>query len=244
MKKFAFILFAFMTFFSVGAADTQPSTKSERNLVVEGNRLYAEEKYHEALECYEKALAVNPAYQYALYNKALALTQLASDDNKGTQNDPRVAAQKIFEDIAGQKLNNELAAKSFYNLGNMAYNDNQLDQAINMYKGSLRLDNKNIECRQNLLLALKKKEEQEQNQDQQDQQQEQDKQDQQQQQDQQQDQQNDQQQQQQPQQHQQPQMTQSAEQLLQAMQNKENATRRKAQKQEVPAGRRTTDKPW
>lgn len=240
MNKFALILLGSVICASAYAADTQPSTKTERNLVVEGNRLYASEKYHEALECYEKALALNPAYQYALYNKALALTQLASDDNKGTQNDPRVAARKIFEDIANLKSNDQLAAKSFYNLGNMAFNDNELDRAINMYKGSLRIENKNVECRQNLLLALKKKEEQEQNQDNQDQDKQDQNQDQQQQQQDQQDQNQDQQQQQQPQQ----QMTQSAEQLLQAMQNKENATRRKAQQQEQPAGRRTTDKPW
>ncbi|MDE6301314.1 MAG: tetratricopeptide repeat protein [Muribaculaceae bacterium] len=240
MKKFALILFGAFVALSMSAADTQSSTKTERNLVVEGNKLYAEEKYHEALECYEKALAVNPSYQYALYNKALALTQLASDDNKGTQNDPRVAARKIFEDIANLKSNNTLAAKSYYNLGNMAFNDDELDRAISMYKGSLRIENENKECRQNLLLALKKKEEQDQNQDKQDQQDQQDKND-----EQQQDQQNQQdQQQEQQQQPQQQQMTQSAEQLLQAMQNKENATRRKAQQQEQPAGRRTTDKPW
>lgn len=215
------------------------SKKVERNLVVEGNKLFKEDKYHEALEKYEAALALNPNYQYAMYNKAVALTQLATDDNKGKENDPRKLASQLFADIAQLNTNAELAAKSFYNLGNMSFNDNQFDQAINMYKGSLRINPDNKECRQNLLLALQKKQEQEQNQDKQDQ--DKDKQDQEQQEQQQQQQQ--QQEQQQEQQQQQP-MTQSAEQLLQAMQNKENATRKKNNQQQAQPARRSTDKPW
>ena len=219
-------------------ASDDGSTKAVRNLVVEGNRLFEQEKYHEALEKYEQAIALNPAYQYALYNKAVALTQLATDDNKGTENDPRKQAQEIFAGIAQANTNANLAEKSYYNLGNMAYNDEQYQQAIDMYKGSLRILPENRECRQNLLLALQKKQEQEQNQDKQDQ----DKQDQEQQQQQQQQQQQEQEQ--QEQQQQQPQRSQSAEQLLQAMQNKENQTRKKVEQQPPQPGRRSTDKPW
>lgn len=214
------------------------STKAERNLVVEGNRLFEEDNFHAALEKYDQALASNPSYQYALYDKAVTLTKLATDDNKGTENDPRKAAAEIFAGIAQQKTNDALAAKSYYNLGNMAFNDEQYDQAIDMYKGSLRINPDNRQCRQNLLLALQKKQEQDQNQDKNDQNN--DKEDEQQQQ-QQQDQQ--QQEQQQAQQQQQP-MTQSAEQLLQTMQNKENATRKKTERQQAEQGRRSTDKPW
>ncbi len=217
------------------------SKKVQRNMVVDGNKLFKQDKFHEALEKYDAALALNPSYQYAMYNKAVTLIQLATDDNKGQENDPRKQAAQIFSEIAGLDSNPELAYKSFYNLGNMAFNDNQFDQAINMYKGSLRINPDNKECRQNLLLALQKKQEQEQNQDNQDK--DQDKQDQQQQ-DQQQQQQDQQQQEQQQQQQQQQPMTQSAEQLLQAMQNKENATRKKNNEQQAQPARRTTDKPW
>lgn len=237
MKKLSFTL-ALIALASASAfAAGDGSTKSVRNLVVDGNKLFRAEKYHEALEKYDEAMTLDPAYQYAQYNKAVTLVQLATDDNKGTENDPRKLATELFSQIADFKTNDNLAAKSYYNLGNMAFNDEQYDQAISMYKGSLRINPDNKECRQNLLLALKKKEEQEQNQDNQDQQ------DQEQQQDQQQQQQQQQEQQQQEQQQQQP-MTQSAEQLLQAMQNKENATRRKAEQREAQPARRNTDKPW
>ncbi len=223
---------------SAFAAENDGSTKVMRNLVVEGNKLFGKEQYHRAIEAYDKALAANPSYQYAQYNKAVALVQLATDDNKGTENDPRQKAAELFAGIAQVNTNPALASRSFYNLGNMAFNDQDYAKAINMYKGSLRINPDNRECRQNLLLALQKQQEQEQNKDNKDK--DKDKQEQEQQQDQQQQQQD--QQQQQEQQQQQP-RTQSAEQLLQAMQNKENATRRKADRQQQPA-RRYTDKPW
>lgn len=237
MNKIVVIIIYVLAASSFAAFSQDNSTKTERNLVVEGNKLFKAENYHEALEKYEQALAINPSYQYALFNKAVTLSKLATDDNKNTENDPRKAAAQIFADIAKLNVNPELAAKSFYNLGNIAFNDDQFEQAIKMYKSSLRINPDNKECRQNLLLAMQKQQEQEQNQDKQDQQQEQNEQQQQQQQEQQQEQQEQ-------QQEQQPQMTQSAEQLLQAMQNKENATRRRTNQQEAQPAGRSTDKPW
>ena len=236
MKKTILTLIYILLFASVPLM-AQESTKTVRNLVVDGNKLFEAGQYHAALENYEKALALNPSFQYALYNKAVTLTKLASDDNKGTENDPRVQAAKIFKELASLDTNHDIAAKSFYNLGNMAFNDNQFGEAIKMYKGSLRINPDNKECRQNLLLALQKQDE-EQNEDNQEQQQQEQEQEQEQQQQQQQ---QEQEQQQQPQE--QP-MTQSAEQLLQTMQNKENATRRRTNQQQAQPANRATDKPW
>ena len=174
----------------------------------------------------------------------MTLVQLASDDNKGTQNDPRMQAGALFEQLIpdAKQYDPEIAQKSFYNLGNMAFNDEQYDRAIAMYKSSLRMKPDDMDARENLRLSQLKKQEQE-NQDQSQQEQEQDKQEQQQQQ--QQDQQQDQQQQQQQQQPPKPEkMTQSAQQILQSMHNKENQTRKKVKEEEQPAGRPQTDKPW
>ncbi len=227
------------------AAAETPSVKAERNYIKEGNKSYRDSNYHAALEAYEKALTANPASLRAQYNKAAALTHLFSEDNRGTENDPRAVAAELFANVARLAATDadelELAEKAFYNLGNMAFNDEKYDESINFYKRSLLIRPDNLEARQNLRLAQLKKQEQEQNQDNQDQ----DKQDQEQQQQQNQDQQQ-QNQDQQEQQQQQQQMTGSAQQILQSMQNKENATRRKVQeKEDQPAqGRPQTDKPW
>ena len=220
------------------------SYKAERNAIRKGNKLFEGEKYHEALEAYDHALEVNGGSIRGRYNKAVALMQLQSDDNKGTANDPRAQAAQIFENlIADAKLyDTEIAEKALYNLGNMAFNDEKYDQSIELYKAALRITPDNLATRQNLRLAQLKKQEQE-NQDQnQDQKQQQQEQQQQQQQEQQQEQQQ-QQQEQQEQQQQQP-MTQSAQQILQSMQNKENQTRKKVKEQEPQAGRPQSDKPW
>ena len=203
------------------------SYKDERNAIRCGNRLFENEKYHEALEAYEKALEVNKGSIRGRYNKAVTLLQLQSDDNKGTQNDPRVLAGQLFEEIIAdaREYDPEIAEKTFYNLGNMAFNDEQYDRSIAMYKNSLRINPDNLATRENLRLAQLKKQEQEQQEQNQDEQQ------------QEQEQQEQQQQQQQP-------MTQSAQQILQSMQNKENQTRKKVKEQEPQAGRRQSDRPW
>ena len=231
--------------FAADHASFEKSTKAERNFIRSGNKAMESEKYHEALEDYERALDVNPLSLRANYNKARALLELSSDDNKGTRNDPRAAADSILQRVAEQakKFDTEVAAKAFYNLGNMAFNDQNYDRSIDMYKKSLRIEPENMQTRENLRLAQLKKQEQEQqeqNQDKQDQ-----KQDQQQEQQQNQDQQQDQQQQhEQQQQQEQQQMTGSAQQILQSMQNKENRTRKKVNAQEQPSGRPQHEKPW
>lgn len=226
------------------------SYKEERNDIRRGNALFNKEKYHEALEEYDKALAVNSGSIRAKYNKAVTLLQLQSEDNKGTENDPRIQASRLFAELIPDAKNYDIgiAEKSFYNLGNVAFNDEQYDQAIDMYKNALRINPDNLQTRENLRLAQLKKEEQEQNQDQQNQDQQNQDQQQNEEQQQQQDQQNQDQQDQQEQQQQQPQqqqMTQSAQQILQSMQNKENQTRKKVKEQEAPAtGRPNPEKPW
>ena len=199
-------------------AQKDASTKILRNTIREGNEYYDKGNFAKALESYEVALQLDPSSQIATYNKALALLNMAGEDTKGSENDPRQQAAQLLEQVGNACMASDstLAEKAFYNLGNMAYNDQDYGKSIERYKQALRINPDNNRTRQNLRLAQLKKQEQDQNKDK-------DKQDQQQQQ-------------------QQP-MTQNAEQILQAMQNKENATRRK-QKEPAQPGRRTTDKPW
>lgn len=221
------------------------SYKTERNDIRRGNALFKEDKFYEALEAYDDALKENGSSIRARFNKAVTLLQLQSDDNKGTSADPRVQAQELFGELLSDAMqfDKDIAEKAYYNLGNMAFNDEQYDQSIECYKSALRIDPDNMQTRENLRLAQLKKQEQEQNQDKQDQQQE--EQQQQQQQDQQQEQQQQDQQEQQPQPQDQKPMTNSAQQILQTMQNKENATRKKVQAKEEPAtGRPQPEKPW
>lgn len=243
---------------SLSAADN--STRRERNFLREGNSFYAEKRYADAEVAYRKALEENAASEIAMFNLASSLIRQSGSADPNSGNNPMGEAQQLLSTLAQSAQESTLAELASYNLGNMAFNNNDFDRAISMYKGALRRNPDNDKARENLRLAQLKKQEQEQNQDNQDQDKDQDNQQNQDQQnqDQNQDQNNDQNQdnkdqdkkdqnqdQQDQQQNQdnkdkqppqqQPQQTISdanADKILKAMENAENATRRKVQEQE------------
>ena len=228
-------------------SDGYESNKQERNFIAAGNKLYRDKRYAEAEVQYRKAIEANQASETAVFNLAASLIR------QGGTNTPDAPNKTIQEA-------QQLAA---YNLGNLAYNAEQYQPAIEHYKNALRRNPDNDKARQNLRLAQKKLQEQ-QNQDQnqdkdkdKDNEQQQDKQDQQQDKDKNEnkDENQDNQNQQQPQQQQDQQQNkqqggisdQNAEQILKAMENEEKATRARinAEKaKETKANRRQIAKPW
>lgn len=254
------------------AGDTSDtSTRKERNHIRAGNKLYEEKRFAEAEVEYRKALEQNAMSEKAMYNLAVSLLRQAGNAAPNNENNPIAEAQSILTDLAKTAGDDAISERSFYNLGNMAFNQQQYDQAINMYKGALRKNPDNDKARENLRLAQLKKQEQEQNQDQnkdqnkdqnqdqkdqnkdrqnQNQNKDQNKdQDQNKDKDQNQNQQNQDKQkpQQQPQQQQGGISDANAAKILKTMENEENATRRKVQemqKKEAQGARRTTGPQW
>lgn len=219
------------------AEDT--STRKERYYVNEGNKLYKNKDYQGALECYEMALMENALSDAAQYNKALAMYKMAQESGApAKESSVHHEADSIFLNVAKSTDNALLREKAFYNAGNLAYESEEYDKSIAAYKNSLKVNPNNRKARQNLLLALNKKNE---NQDQQQQNQ------QQQQQDDKKDQQQQQEQQQQEQPQSQPQQKQelsgNSEQILKAMQAQENKTRKDNEKTENAVGY-VNPKPW
>ena len=263
MKRFdiLFILLTMLIPVSAHAADgnnakpsRDTSTRKERNFIREGNKLYDKKNFADAEVAYRKALEENELSEAGQYNLALALIRQSGSADPNNGNNPMAEAQTLLSGLSRAATDASIAERAFYNLGNIAFNQQQYDQAINMYKGALRKNPDNDMARENLRLAqLKRQQQQQDNKDdkkdenKQDQQQQQ--QNQQQQQQQQQDN-KDQQQPQQPQQNkQQPQQQQggisdaNAAKILKTMENEENATRRKVQEMEKKEGqssRRTT----
>lgn len=240
------------------------STRKERNFIREGNKYYEEKRFADAEVTYRKALEENAASEIAMYNLATSLIRQSGSANPNEGNNPMAEAQTLLQNVAQSAQDISVAENAFYNLGNMAFNQQQYDQAINMYKGALRKNPDNDKARENLRLAQLKKQQQEQQQQNKDQNKDQDKQDQNQDQQQQQNQdqdkdkdkdqdKQDQNQQKQDQKQQPPQQQQggisdaNADKILKAMENEENATRRKVQemkKKEAGASSRPVGKQW
>lgn len=244
------------------ATDQQPSSspreyksnKQERNFIAAGNKLYRDKRFAEAEVQYRKAIEANQASETAIFNLAASLIRQGGTNSPDAPNKTIQEAQQLLSALSSSAHDAHLAELAAYNLGNLAYNAEQYQPAIEHYKNALRRNPDNDKARQNLRLAQKKLQDQ-QNQDKnQDKDKDKDKEQQQDQNKDKNEDKNNQDQQQQQQQNQQQQNKQqsgisdnNAEQILKAMENEEKATRARinAEKgKEAKANRRQVSKPW
>lgn len=249
------LLTFFLTLCGVSASAT--TNRRERQAVTAGNKLFKDGHFLEAGEKYRQALKIDPESKEALYNLGLTYIRragVAQSDSLRQQlfKAGSEAMQQIARAVDEKPL---LAADAIFNLGNIAFNSEDYAQAVEMYKGSLRINPEDEKTRRNLRIAQKKlQQNQDDNQDK-DKDKDQDQKDQdqdQQNQDQNQDQNQNQNQNQNPnrdqQQQQQPEINpQAAEQILQAMENKENQTRARVNKSnngQQSAGSARSTKRW
>ncbi len=230
MRKLFAILLASVVVFACAPQVSAESTRKERKLISAGNKLYKESKYKEAAKQYQMAVAENPQSPEARFNLALSHLKMAA--MPGVKEEERTRLAKSGREGMANVLkigasNPTLASYAAYNLGNIAFNEQNYKDAIDCYKQALRFNPNDDTARRNLRIAQKKL--QQQNQDKnkdQDKNQDQDKKDKKDQQDQQQNQQQNQPQNQNKDQNQDNSMSNNtAEQILNAMENKENATR-------------------
>ncbi len=222
--------------------------KKVRSAIREGNLLYNKEAFLDSEISYRKALEENPLDSIATFNLGNSLFRQQDEEKvKESFTHYNTAAQN-----AAKSGNKHLAAKAFYNAGDVMMAAQQYDKAIEYFKQSLKNDPSDHEARYNLVLAqklLQKNQDQNKNdQNKDDQQQDQQQQDQQQK-DQQQEQNQDQQEQQnqdQQQQHPQNQMSQEqAEAILNANNRDEKETQQKVkEKQMQQVKRKQTGRDW
>jgi len=215
------------------------TTRKERNYVKRGNDLYKSKDYKGALQYYELALQENANSDAAMYNKALSMYRLSQESGAPAKENKVIAeADSIFLQVGKSTHNTLIKERAYYNAGNLAYEAENYDRSIAAYKNALKVNPNNLKARQNLLLALNKKNEnnkqqnqQPQPQQQQDQQDKKDK--------------KDQKPQEQPQSQpqQKKEISGNSEQILKAMQAQENKTRKENEKTDNASGY-VNPKPW
>ena len=115
-----------------------------------GNEHYRKQEYKKAIEEYSKVPANDPVSNTAKFNTANALYK----------QDQKVEAVQLFSALSREADVKDLKAKSYYNKGVILSQQKNLEESIEAYKHTLRIDPADKEARENLqkaLLELKKK---------------------------------------------------------------------------------------
>ena len=128
----------------LGACVFAAQAQSENKSIRTGNRFYKEGKYDQALPEYEKAITENPKNPVGHYN--LGNVQFRKEDFTGSE--------KNFEAAATSATTNDFKQKSLYNKGVSLSKQKKLQESIDAYKKSLRLNPQDQETRYNLEKAL------------------------------------------------------------------------------------------
>lgn len=156
--KHIYILTLLLALVAPTVVAQQKTTREERSHIASGNTLYKKGDYSGAKKEYDAALGINGSNITARYNKALSQIRMA-----GTKNQPEKSEQLLKDAMtdlsavsAASSENPSLASKAAYNMGNMAFNQQDYTGAISHYKDALRLDPENEKTRRNLRIAQKK----------------------------------------------------------------------------------------
>lgn len=121
----AIILTASIVGYVHAADNSDSSTRKERNYIREGNSLYDEKRFADAEVAYRKALEENAMSETAMYNLAAALIRQSGNADPNSDNNPMSEAQSLLQGVAQSAQDISIAEKAFYNLGNMAFNQQQ-----------------------------------------------------------------------------------------------------------------------
>jgi tetratricopeptide (TPR) repeat protein len=152
----------FLVLFLFFAATALVNAQNEKKFIRQGNREYQKDKYSESEISYRRAIDKNKSAPDAVFNVGDALYK-----------------QKKFEDAGKQFVENnnmnedkKKKSASLYNLGNTNLMAKKLQESIDAYKKSLKLNPENMEAKYNLGYAqdlLKQQQQQQQNKDKQNQ---------------------------------------------------------------------------
>jgi Ca-activated chloride channel family protein len=144
MRKIALVAFLLcITITLAGCGSTVASSNRQ------GNRLYNQGKYDEALSAYQKAQAEQPDLAELYYN--IGNTLHRKEDYQG-------AAAETLQGLS--KADPDLRAQAYYYLGNSLYRQGQFAEAIAAYKETLKLNPDDQDAKHNLELAQQQLEKQ------------------------------------------------------------------------------------
>lgn len=122
----------------------------QNKTIDDGNNYYRQQQYNKAEDEYQKVLQSSPNNKIAKFNLADALIKQNKTDD----------ANKLLNELDVKGTNNDIRSMATYNEGVILSQQKKLEESIEMYKATLRLNPNDQEARENLqkaLLELKKK---------------------------------------------------------------------------------------
>ena len=134
--------------------------QKENEQIQAGNDLYRKQQYDKAQQEYANVLRTQPNNATAKFNTAATTYRLDKQDD----------AIKQYDELVKTGIDADMRAKTFYNKGAILSKQKKLEESIEAYKSTLRIDPQDNEARENLqkaLLEVKKKEPPKQKEDQQ-----------------------------------------------------------------------------
>jgi Ca-activated chloride channel family protein len=125
------------------ASNLALKAQGEKKYIRQGNREYFDNKFSESEISYRRAIDRNESSSDALFNIGDALYKQNKFDDAGTQ----------FLENSGLSDDNIRKAAALYNLGNSLLMADKIQESIDAYKGSLKLNPDNMEAKYNLAYA-------------------------------------------------------------------------------------------
>ena len=143
MKNILFILSFLMSFNSIA--------QNKKSFLRDGNQLYADSSFNEAEMQYRKSLEKDQDYFNASFNLADAIYKQERYEESSA----------LFDALKDNAPTETDLAKVYHNLGNSLVKEQKLEEAIDAYKSSLRINPKDKDTRHNLAITHKQKQQQE-----------------------------------------------------------------------------------
>ena len=125
------------------ASNLALKAQGEKKYIRQGNREYFDNKFSESEISYRRAIDKNESSSDALFNIGDALYKQNKFDDAGKQ----------FLENSGLSDDNIRKAAVLYNLGNSLLMADKIQESIDAYKGSLKLNPDNMEAKYNLAYA-------------------------------------------------------------------------------------------
>jgi tetratricopeptide (TPR) repeat protein len=125
---------------AIGHAIAQEENTAIRN----GNKFYKQKQYDKALPEYQKAMQLNPKNPVPAFNTGNVLFR----------NEKYTEAQQGFENAISEASSDSFKANAFYNNGLALSKQKKLEESIEAWKNTLRLNPADNDARFNLEKAL------------------------------------------------------------------------------------------